>query len=159
MSCVHCVCFGGVGVRGEGRREGPGESNKSLRLSRFAWEALKPVICSMMPLQQTLSACVWRGAQWRSAGPVSSSNPHRAPIVWPADVSAATPRHLPLPVGGGRGWQAIPTAEGAGGRVQCQRGHLSWIWPVLTSSGERDGVHLSIIWCQLPSNYYLLAHT
>lgn len=48
---------------------------------------------------------------------------------------------------------------GGGGRVQCQRGHLSWIWPVLTSCGERDGVRLRIIFGQLPSNYYLLTHT
>lgn len=36
-----------------------------------------------------------------SSGPVSSSGPHRAPIVRPADVSAAPPDHLPIPAGGG----------------------------------------------------------
>lgn len=141
FSRVYCV-FGwrrwcgareeGVGWGGRGY-----ETNKSLKLSRFAWRALRPVICSMSALrhenklrsllQQTSSACVWRSAQWRSSGPVSSSGPHRAPIVWPADVSAATPRHLPFPAGGGR------AGQGWGGRspglaiFQCQRGQPGWV--------------------------------
>lgn len=53
-------------------------------------------------------------------GPVSSSGPHRAPIVWAADVSAATPRHLPFAAGGG---QAKPAWAEPG--LQCQRGGYS----------------------------------
>lgn len=37
------------------------------------------------------------------------------PIVWPADVSAATPRHLPLPAGGGRRRAGLGGAGGEGG--------------------------------------------
>ena len=42
--CVECVWVQEV-VRGQ-REEG---DYKSLKLSRFAWKALRPVICSMLP--------------------------------------------------------------------------------------------------------------
>lgn len=63
--CVLCV----FGWRRRGQRGGRGRGvvlkpNKSLKLSRFAWKALRPVICSLRSLlQQDSSACVWRSAQ------------------------------------------------------------------------------------------------
>lgn len=47
---VRIVCVVGEVVEG-GREGAANETNKSLKLSRFAWEALRPVICSVMPLQ------------------------------------------------------------------------------------------------------------
>lgn len=146
---------------------------KSLKLSRFAWKALRPVICSMLPCRKK------KKKKLKRVGP-SSSTTHlhvygaahnsgalglSAPAVrterllsGPADVSAAKLRHLPLPEGGGRagqGWEEpgvteFSVPEGAAGLGLAGLGRL---W-------TRRGVP-SIIWCPASCrrDYYLLART
>lgn len=72
------------------------------------------------PSADLICMCMAQRTIAELGGPVSSSGPHRAPIVWAADVSAATPRHLPFPAGGGQAKQAW--AEPG---LQCQRGGYS----------------------------------
>lgn len=84
----------------------------------------------------------------------------------PADVSTATPHHLPLPAGGGRPWQdweePLMGWRGGGDSVFSARGGQAGV-----GSGRfgpavgAEGVLLNIIWCPASCrrDYYLLARS
>lgn len=181
--CV-CVCLEGATVGGVGGRavgQLSVKPNKSFRLSTFACGGAKsprhllddapgarplpppltPPSILLLPL--TSSACVWRalrGAQWAARGPLSApAVPTLSPLSGPADVSAATPHHLPLRAGGGGGGRGTSGRSRQewrvewGGRLGCQ----CRFGPVL----EGSLLLLNIIWC--PASccrcYYLAART
>lgn len=96
-------------VQGQRERRAGESKNPPLpsKLSRFEWEGIKAVICWLMSLQwvQTQTSLVpphlhLYGAAHNSSAPVGRTE---LLLSDPADVSAATPRHLPPSAGGREG--------------------------------------------------------
>lgn len=126
-------------VQGQRERRA-GESKNPPNPSRFEWEGIKAVICWLMSLQwvQTQTSLVpphlhLYGAAHNSSAPVGRTE---LLLSDPADVSAATPRHLPPSAGGGRHWQGReePWKVGAKGASLLGSGRFVEL--------------LNIIWCR-----------
>ena len=142
-------------MRGQ-REEG---DYKSLKLSRFAWKALRPVICSMLPCSKKKKK---KKNTEKRLGP-SSSTTHlhvygaahnsgalglSAPAVrterllsglqMSPQPSCAICRLLKVGVGQGRAGRSRGLLS-----FQCQRGQPGRVWPVWAGCGLGEGSRLS----------------
>lgn len=131
-----CILFWWFRVKG---RDVQGKVRTPPKPRRFEWEGIKAVICWLMSLQwvQTQTSLVpphlhLYGAAHNSSAPVGRTE---LLLSDPADVSAATPCHLPPSMGGGRHWQGReePWKVGAKGASLFGSGRFVEL--------------LNIIWC------------
>lgn len=154
--CVECVW-----VQEEVRRQWEEGDYKSLKLSRFAWKALRPVICSMLPCSkkknknkkkqhkkewvpppaQLICMCMAQrtiAELWACQLQRSAQSAYCLVLQMSPQPSCAICRFLKVGVGQGRAGRSRGLLS-----FQCQRGQPGWVWPVWAGCGLGEGSRVS----------------